>query len=123
VALSQYQELIAWQKAVDLVIQVYRATEEFPRSEQFGLSHQIRRTAVSIPSNIAEGQGRETTRDFLRFLAITRGSIQELETQILIAFRLGYLKEQEQTQLIESLAEVGRLVSGLRRSLPGADRQ
>ena len=85
-----YRELIVWQKAMDLVMRVYEATECFPQRELFGLTNQLRRAAVSIPSNIAEGQGRNTTADFLRFLSIARGSLQELETQILIASRLRY---------------------------------
>jgi four helix bundle protein len=116
-ALRQYQELIAWQKAMDLVVRVYEVTEAFPPKELFALTNQLRRAAVSIPSNIAEGQGRQTTRDFLRYLSIARGSLQEVETQILIAFRLGYVKEPSQAQLIERISEVGRLVSGLYRSL------
>ncbi len=117
----QYQDLIAWQKAMDLVTGVYRATEEFPRHEVFGLRNQIRRAAVSIPSNIAEGQPRDTTKDFLRFLAIARGSVQELETQILIASRLVYLRESDTADLIERIKEVGRLLGGLSRSLSRSD--
>jgi four helix bundle protein len=83
----------------------------------FGLTNQIRRAAVSIPSNIAEGQGRDTTREFLRYLAIARGSLQELETQILIASRLDYAKEPHKTELLEKIKEVGRLLGGLSRSL------
>jgi four helix bundle protein len=113
----QYQDLIVWQKAMELVTGVYRATEEFPRHEIFGLTNQIRRAAVSIPSNIAEGQARDTTREFRRYLAIARGSLQELETQILIASRLVYIKEGDTSCLIERIKEVGRLLGGLSRSL------
>ena len=87
----------------------------------FALNSQLRQAAISIPSNIAEGQGRQTTRDFLRFLSIARGSLQEVETQILIAYRLGYVKEPDQAELTERIAEVGRLVSGLFRSLSRRD--
>ncbi len=106
VGVRQYQGLIAWQRAMDLVIRVYEATDEFPRKEMFGLTNQIRRAAVSIPSNIAEGQGRDTTREFLRYLAIARGSLQELETQILIASRLRYVQEHHRTELLEKIKEV-----------------
>jgi len=83
-----YQELIVWQRAMDLVEEIYKATKEFPREELYALTSQIRRAAVSIPSNIAEGQGRRTTADFLRHLSIAYGSLREVETQALIARRL-----------------------------------
>jgi four helix bundle protein len=117
VGVLQYQDLIVWQKAMDLVIRVYELSDGFPRRETFGLTNQLRRSAISIPSNIAEGQARQTTRDFLRFLSIAQGSSQELETQILIAFRLSYLKQHEKNELVGMLSEVGRLLSGLTRSL------
>src|SRR6476619_4506190 len=100
-ALSRYQELIVWQRAMDLVTRVYEATETFPQKELFGLTNQIRRAAVSVPSNIAEGQGRNTTADYLRFLSIARGSLQELETQILIASRLRYMETTDEQDLCE----------------------
>src|SRR5712691_5534753 len=84
---KNYQELIVWQKAMDLVEDVYKASRDFPREEVYALTSQIRRAAVSIPSNIAEGQGRRTTLDFLRHLSIAYGSLREVETQILIAGR------------------------------------
>lgn len=89
--LSNYRELIAWQKAMDLVVEIYRATQSFPREELYGLTNRLRRAAVSIASNIAEGQGRGTPGDFLRGLKISNGSRQEVETQILIADRLGLI--------------------------------
>src|SRR5262245_52079237 len=89
-----YSDLIAWQKAMDLVMQIYKITREFPPEERFGLTNQLRRAAVSVPSNIAEGQGRHATRDFLRCLSIAYGSLQEVETQLVIASRLDYLKEE-----------------------------
>src|ERR1700682_299934 len=90
---KNYQELIAWQKAVGLVEAVYLASRTFPREEIYGLTSQIRRAAVSVPSNIAEGQGRRTTLDFLRHLSIAYGSLREVETQILIARRLKYIAQ------------------------------
>ncbi|NUQ61698.1 MAG: four helix bundle protein [Pirellulales bacterium] len=116
-AIRDYRQLMVWQKAMDLVETVYRTTRTFPKEELYGLTIQIRRAAVSVPSNIAEGQGRHTTRDFLHFLAIAHGSLKELETQILIAHRLNYMDQQEQAQLTSLTHEVGRLISGLVRSL------
>jgi four helix bundle protein len=112
-----YQELIVWQKAMDLVILVYSATEHFPQRETFGLSNQMRRSAVSVPSNIAEGQGRRSKRDFLRFLMISNGSLQELETQVMIARRLNMLADDQQNRILDLSSEVGRLLNGLCRSL------
>src|SRR5580704_17374598 len=85
-----YRDLIAWQKAMDLVVVVYQLTREFPTEERYGLSQQLQRAAVSVASNIAEGQGRESAREFANFLSISHGSVREVETQILIAERLGY---------------------------------
>lgn len=85
-----YTDLIAWQKAMDFVHRVYALTSGFPGDERFGLTSQLRRAAVSIPSNIAEGEGRETPGDFIRFLAIAHGSLREVETQLRISQRLGY---------------------------------
>jgi four helix bundle protein len=113
-----YRELIAWQKSVDLAVHIYRITEEFPRSEQYGLTNQVRRAAVSVSSNIAEGQGRGTTNDFRRFLAIAYGSLQEVETQIIIAQQLGYLGDSAATEALDLCAETGRIINGLTRSLP-----
>ncbi len=112
-----YRELIVWQKAMDLVETVYRMSGAFPSNELYGLTSQIRRAAVSIPSNIAEGQGRTTTRDFLHFLAIANGSLKEVETQTLIAQRLGYIDQSGASKVLALAAEVGRLLSGLRKSL------
>jgi len=93
--LRNYQELIVWQKAMDLVIAVYQQTREFPREELYGLTNQLRRASVSIPSNIAEGQGRNTTGDFRQFLSIAYGSLQEVETQLLISGRLHNLNAEQ----------------------------
>ncbi len=112
-----FRDLIAWQKAIDLVCRVYRHTRDFPRDETYGLSNQLRRAAISIPSNIAEGQARHSTKEFLNFLSMAQGSLAEVETQLIIAFRLGYLDEQSASELGEMTAEVGRLLHGLRRSL------
>jgi four helix bundle protein len=115
--IRSYQELVAWQKAMDLVESVYCATRLFPREEIYSLTAQIRRAAISIPSNIAEGQGRSTTRDFLHFLSIAQGSVKEVETQILIAERLIYIAKPVAVSVLEQTAQVGRLLSGLSNSL------
>ena len=114
---SKYRQLIAWQKGRGLVEAVYIATDLFPRDELFGLTSQIRRAAVAVPSNIAEGQGRESTKEFIRFLSIAYGSLMEVETQILIADMRKYLSSEVCLDLLDRSAEVGRLINGLSRSL------
>lgn len=114
---KHFKELIAWQKAMDLVELVYQRTTDYPREEIYGLTNQTRRAAVSIPSNIAEGQGRRTTGDFLRYLSIAYGSLCELETQLLIGQRLGYLKSTSSSSIFALAAEVGRLINGLTKAL------
>ena len=114
---KNYQELIAWQRAMDLAEEVYTASRDFPREEIYALTNQIRRAAVSIPSNIAEGQGRRTTADFLRHLSIAYGSLCELETQILIAQRLRYLVQEKVENILARAGEVGRILNGLMASL------
>jgi len=114
---KSYRELIVWQKAMDLTINVYELTRSFPREEIYGLTSQLRRAAISIPSNIAEGQGRRTPKQFLYFLNIAYGSLQETETQIILAARLGYLQPEQETQLLEPCAEIGKLINGLTKSL------
>jgi len=112
-----YKELLVWQRAMDLVTEVYRVTATFPKHERFGLVSQLPRAAVSIPSNIAEGQGRLSVGEFKQFLGHARGSLFEVETQLLIARNLGLLGEREIQELNERIAEVGRLLNGLVRSL------
>ena len=117
---SYHRDLIAWQEAVRLVELVYRETETFPNSEAFGLSAQLRRTAVSIPSNIAEGAGRNTSREQLQFLGIANGSRSELDTQLYIAYRLGYLSAD--SQAFRQLNRVGQLLTALRKSIKARPR-
>jgi four helix bundle protein len=116
-SVQHYQQLIAWQKGIDFVVEIYRITEEFPKAEVFGLRNQLRRAAVSVPSNIAEGQGRATTKDFVHFLHIARGSLQEFETQLVIASRLKIIDTPTETQMLGHAAELGRILNGLIRSL------
>jgi four helix bundle protein len=118
-SVRSYRDLIAWQKAMDLSVAVFRLTETFPRREVYVLAAHLRKTSISIPSNIAEGQGRGATNDYLRFLRIARGSVQELETQLTLAQRLGYLANDRASDLFALSAEVSRLVSGLAKSLGG----
>jgi four helix bundle protein len=111
--IRNYRDLIVWQKSMDLVESVYIATRKFPKEELYGLTSQLRRAVVSIPSNIAEGQGRRTDKEFAQFLAVARGSLHESETQILIAERLGYLERKSADELMTLCAEVNRLLHGL----------
>jgi four helix bundle protein len=108
-----YQDLIAWQKAMDLAEEVYKATRGFPKHELYGLTSQLRRAAVSVPSNIAEGQGRLTPGEFKQFLGHARGSLLETETQIMLAGRLRYVSSEEMSHVIKLSAEVGRILNGL----------
>ena len=119
-ALRSYQELIGWKKGIELVTDVYRLTQKFPKQEIYGLTSQIRRAAVSIPSNIAEGQGRMSRGEFKQFLGHARGSVFELESQVLIARNLAYLNLEEGEFLLERIAELGRVLNGLLKSLDPA---
>jgi four helix bundle protein len=119
---QSYKDLVVWQKAMDLVEMVYRQTKGFPKEELYGLTSQLRRAVVSIPSNIAEGQGRAGSTEFSRFLNIAYGSLLEVETQLLIARRLQYVNEAELTNILELVSRVGQLINGLLRSLKGAPR-
>jgi four helix bundle protein len=112
-----YRELHAWQRAMDLVEAVYLLSSGFPDDERFGLTNQIRRAAVSVPSNIAEGQGRASTAEFLNFLSIANGSRQEVETQAMIAVRLGFVPQSDAADVLALAEETGRLIAGLTRSL------
>lgn len=112
-----YRDLLVWQRSVDLALAVYDATEIFPRHEIYGLCAQMRRGAVSVPSNIAEGHGRHHLGDYLHHLSIANGSLMELETQIIIASRRKYLSPELECLLSKQSAEVGRMLAGLTRSL------
>ena len=110
---SSYQGLKVWQKAMDLAAVIYKLTKKLPKEELYSLSDQMRRSAISIPSNIAEGQDRNTDRDFARFLTISRGSKAELETQLLICVKVGYLNEADIKEAMDILNEIGRMLSSL----------
>ena len=110
---SSYKDLIAWQKGMGLVTAIYDATEGFPPHEQFGLVSQIRRAAVSVPSNIAEGKGRYSQKEFVQFLYHARGSLLELETQLSIARDLEYIDQPLFESLESDTEELGRILNGL----------
>ena len=111
------KNLLVWQEAMNLVVAVYRQTKTFPREETYGLTSQTQRAAVSIPANIAEGNGRKSTIEYLNFLSIANGSFLELQTHLLIAERLEYLSADEMSALQIQLDTVGRLLTGSRKSL------
>jgi four helix bundle protein len=114
-----HQKLEAWSRAIDLVTDVYQSSDHFPKEERYGLTSQIRRASVSIPANIAEGAGRRSQKEFAHFLSNSQGSASELETELIIANRLGYLDEATFVRLIEQLERIGRLITGLVRHLSG----
>jgi len=114
---KKYQELIAWQKAIALVTKVYEMTRKFPGDEIYGLTSQLRRAAVSIPSNIAEGQGRASTGEFIQFLCHARGSLYEVETQVIVAQNLRYISDGQRDKVIDAASELGRILNGLINSV------
>ena len=111
--ISSHEDLIAWQKSMDMVEEVYRISRSLPFEEKYGLSNQMRRAAISVPSNIAEGHSRITKNEFLNFLSIARGSNAELNTQLKIGVRIGYFSVDDINKALRLNNEVGRLISGL----------
>lgn len=109
-SIKSYKDLFIWQKSMVLVTGIYTITKTFPASEMYGLTSQLRRSAVSIPSNIAEGYGRNSTNDYKRFLQIAGGSLYELQTQIEIAFNLKYLEEQKHIEIIDLSIEIDKML-------------
>ncbi|MBZ5719569.1 MAG: four helix bundle protein [Acidobacteriia bacterium] len=118
---GSYRDLKAWQKSIELVLEVYTCTRTFPRDELYGLANQLRRAAVSVPSNIAEGKGRSSDKEFVLFLHHARGSVCEVETQLTMANRLGYLTQSETDRLVGRASEVAKIVNGLINSLKPGD--
>jgi four helix bundle protein len=112
-----YQDLRVWKAAVGVVKEIYQITQKFPQVEAYGLTSQIRRAAISIPSNIAEGQGRNSSKEFKQFLSISLGSLAELETQLIIAKEINYLEVKELRPLLMTLDEIRKMVRGLIDSL------
>jgi len=116
--LAFYRDLIAWKKAIELVTEIYRVTAEFPKSELYGLTSQLRRAAVSVPSNIAEGRAHYSNADFRRFLRHARGSLAEVETQVLIARNLSYVPDEAAEALQKRTNELSKILAGLLASIP-----
>ena len=116
-SVKSFEDLEVWRLAMDLVPDAYKLTQHLPKHELFGLTGQIRRAAVSVSANIAEGQARHYTKEFLHHLSVARGSLAELFTLILVAERLSYLSSQEKQELLEKIAHVRMLLSGLIKSL------
>ena len=112
-----YRDLLVWQKSMALVKDIYNETRSFPKEELWGLSSQMRRAAVSVPCNIAEGQGRTSKKEFKQFLSMSRGSLLELETQLQIAADLGFLNADSASRLIDRTEELLRMLNGLMKSL------
>ena len=112
-----YTGLVAWQRAMDLTTSVYAASSVLPVQERYGLIAQMRRAAVSVPANIAEGQGRRTRGEFLNQLSVAHGSLRELETHVMLARRLGMMEEGAMQGILKQASEVGRLINGLSKSL------
>ena len=112
-----YRDLDVWKEAMDFVVECYRVTGTFPKGEVYGLTSQLQRAAVSIPANIAEGQGRQHNKEFLQHLAIAYGSLAEVETHIQIACRLRYVDGEKENQMLERAARIGRMLNGLRKSI------
>ena len=114
---SSYSDLQVWQRSMAFVKQVYEATKTFPKDELYALTNQLRRAAVSIPSNIAEGHARDSTKEFLHHLSFALGSLAEVETQLILAQDLQYLPKESLLSLIQESTEIGRMLRGLQKSL------
>jgi len=123
VSMRGHRDLFAWQKAMELVTEIYRLTREFPKDELYGLVSQLRRAAVPVPSNLAEGYGRNSRNEFDHFVGQARGSLAEVETQIEIAKNLGYVSAEICSGLLSRVDEVGRLLTGLRSWSAKAEQQ
>ena len=115
--MHKYKDLKIWTKAIDLVVDIYKATNEFPKEEKYGLISQMRRSAVSIPSNIAEGAGRNSDKEFVQFLAISHGSSYELETQLIVSERLNLLTNETTNDLCEKISEIQKMSYNLQLKL------
>ena len=114
---SDFRELKVWQRAMELTVEIYSIVKLLPQEETFALSGQMRRAAVSIPSNIAEGQGRDTMKEFIRFLAVARGSLRELSTQLEICERVGYLELSQTVKANDLIEEIDKMLNALSKSL------
>ena len=115
--MNNFRELLVWKKSVDLSVEIYKLTKLFPDSERFNLTTQMQRSGTSIPSNIAEGSGRTTAASFKQFLSIALGSAYELETQLIISRKLGYIKDESYEAVIKQITEVQKMTFGLMKTL------
>ncbi|MDX5338946.1 MAG: four helix bundle protein [Cyclobacteriaceae bacterium] len=115
--MNRYKELLVWQKSIELAVEVYQLTEKLPKEEKFGLISQINRSVISIPSNIAEGAGRNTSKEFNNFLGIAQGSSFELDTQLIISNRLNFISDEDYQKLELQLAHIQNMVAKLKKSL------
>ena len=116
-AIQSYRDLDVWKLSMDLAAECYRITKAFPKDELFGMTSQIRRAASSVPANIAEGHGREHTKEFLQYLSIARGSLMELQTHMLLAYRVGLLPENALKEILRQSDTISKMISRLRQSL------
>lgn len=114
---KSYRDLLVWQKAMDFAMEIYAVTKNFPKEELYGLTSQMKRSALSIPSNIAEGSSRRTTGEFLRYINIATGSLAEIETQIIFAAHLSFVNQKAEAGLLKKADEISRMLQGLHRSL------
>ena len=114
---KDYKDLIVWQKAMELAREIYKLARKLPKEEMYGLSNQIRRSAVSIPSNIAEGHSRNSRKEFIQFLSIAKGSKSELETQLILCRDLGYFEHEDIENCFILITEVGKMLNGLMKKL------
>lgn len=115
--MANFKELLVWQKSINFVTEIYEVTNNCPKDEMYGLTSQIRRASISIPSNIAEGNSRRSVADYLQFLKIARGSCAEVETQLIIAQNLKFLSEEHYLKLNQDIIEISKMLNGLINSL------
>ncbi len=115
--MKTHKDFSVWKKSIELVTKIYKNTGSFPKTEQYGLTNQMRRSAISIPSNIAEGAGRTSTKEFLYFLSIAIGSVSELETQLIISGNLGFLETSVPEQLLTEIEDIRKMTFGLMKSI------
>ena len=120
--IKTYRDLVVWQKSMALVTEIYKATKSFPKDEIYSLISQMRRCAISIPSNIAEGFGRKSTNDYIRFLNITMGSLYELQTQLEISLNLRYTNEEIFNRFFELSREIERMLGSMIKKIPDKDK-
>ena len=115
--IKSYRDLIAWQKSMDLTLHVYSITETFPNKEMYTMVSQMRRCGISVPSNIAEGHSRNNTGEFKQFLGIAYGSLAELETQVILSNKLGYIDTAKTNEILALASEVGKIINGIKNKL------